>query len=172
MIDVIDEESSNSQQTGEEMPLLDTTQDIERPSQFWALAPESEYDADDNSSTISSSQMLKYLVEIEKETPKSQPLNLLETAVLINLSMLLYIATISFGKGMIMSKGINIASLAFFGFCAAFLFEQLTLTMFRCTNRSKKSRLPKHQMMNPTPKFNGMSASNSPQGGGSDTFYS
>ena len=67
MIDVIDEESSNSQQTGEEMPLLDTTQDIERPSQFWALAPESEYDADDNSSTISSSQMLKYLVEIENK---------------------------------------------------------------------------------------------------------
>jgi hypothetical protein len=48
IIDVIDEESSENQ-TGEQMPLLDTAQEIERPSQFWAIGPESDYDLDDNS---------------------------------------------------------------------------------------------------------------------------
>ena len=170
IIDVIDEESSEDQ-TGEQMPLLDTAQDIERPSQFWAIDPESDYDAGDNSSAISSAQMLKYVTKIKNETPPSTPLNFFETVVLINLAMLLYIATISFAKGIVMSKGINIASMAFFGFCSAFLFEQLTWTLHKCTSRSRKASLPK-RISTPKPKFKKDDASNSPQGGDSDTFYS
>jgi hypothetical protein len=115
--------------------------------------------------------MLKFITKIEKEAPPLTPLNVFETVVLINLAMLLYIATISFAKGMVMSKGINIASLAFFGFCSAFLFEQLAWTLQKCTSRSRKPSSPK-RILTPTPKFNNYSASNSPEGGGSDTFYS
>jgi len=117
--------------------------------------------------------MLKYVSKSEKQTTNSTALNFFETVVLINLAMLLYVATISFAKGMIMSKSINIASMAFFGFCLAFLFEQTTLIVQKCTSSKKKAESPKKMLSStPTPKFNNNHASNSPEGGGSETFYS
>lgn len=151
------------------MPLLDTTADIERPSQLWAVDPVSDYDLDDTSS-IPTAQIIEYLKRSEQKPPEKR-LNVLESAVLINLAMCLYTATISFAKGMVMSKGINIASLPFLGFGSMYLFHQLKAMLARCTSQPGKRSL-NPRLSTPTPRFYRKSESCSPQGGHNDTNYS
>jgi hypothetical protein len=87
-------------QDPDDSPLLDIDSDIERSEKHWGEAPVTCDGSDDESSnqTLRDLQKEEWL---KKEAEEAKPRrHWLETFFIVNLAMVLFVATISFVKGM------------------------------------------------------------------------
>lgn len=142
-----EEEMLVSEDDSQDQPLLDTVDNIERPSFLWGPEPSS----DD-----------------EEQKPRNKPMGkrdssqcafYYETAILVNMAMLLFVSAASLSKGVIIGKGVNVASLATYQFMALFLFEQVWTAVKKlvswCEERmhsSSQDQTP-HSQWSGTPRF-------------------
>lgn len=102
--EILDECDRTNEFNFEKRPLLNTSSDIERPSHAWGEAPLSNDEYNTESSSDSSQRHSFIVEEIRKnETNKKKSRHFFETIIMVNLAQLLYVATISFTKGMILS---------------------------------------------------------------------
>jgi len=87
-----EEEMFVSENGSQEQPLLDTVRGVEMPSHMWGVDPDSDSECESASAKLSRKPRKMEMCQYQ-----------LETAILVIMAMLLYVASISMSKGIIMS---------------------------------------------------------------------